>query len=75
MTPLLDEVVRLYRGHTVVLVTHAAATKMILVAALDVPTGAAYRIRIDTASLSGFTIDEDGSTVVWAMNETGHLTG
>jgi probable phosphoglycerate mutase len=75
VTPLLDEVVRLYRGHTVVLVTHAAATKMILVAALDVPTGAAYRIRIDTASLSGFTIDEDGSTVVWAMNETGHLTG
>jgi probable phosphoglycerate mutase len=75
VTPLLDEVVRLYRGHTVVLVTHAAATKMILVAALDVPTDAAYRIRIDTASLSGFTIDEDGSTVVWAMNETGHLTG
>ena len=75
VTPLLAEVVRLYRGHTVVLVTHAAATKMILVSALDVPTGAAYRIRIDTASLSGFTVDEDGSTVVWAMNETGHLTG
>ncbi len=75
VTPLLAEVARLYRGHTVVLVTHAAATKMILLSALDVPSEAAYRIRIDTASLSGFTVDEDGATVVWAMNETGHLTG
>ena len=55
--------------------THAAATKMILISALDVPSEAAYRIRIDTASLSGFTVDDDGATVVWAMNETGHLTG
>ena len=75
VTPLLAEVVRLYRGHTVVLVTHAAATKMILLSALGVPSEAAYRIRIDTASLSGFTVDDDGATVVWAMNETGHLTG
>lgn len=75
VTPLLTEVVRLYRGHTVVLVTHAAATKMILLSALDVPSEAAYRIRIDTASLSGFTVDDDGATVLWAMNETGHLTG
>ncbi len=73
--PLLTELVRLYRGHTVVLVTHAATTKMILVNALDVPSEAAYRVRIDTASLSGFTIDQDGSTTVWAVNETGHLTG
>jgi len=73
--PLLTELVDSYRGHTVVLVTHAATTKMILISALDVPAAAAYRIRIDTASLSGFTIDQDGSTVVWAVNETGHLTG
>ena len=73
--PLLHEVVRLYRGHTVVLVTHAATTKMLLMTALDVPSQAAYRLRIDTASLSGFTIGDDGSTVVWAVNETGHLTG
>lgn len=75
VAPLLAEVVRLYRGHTVVLVTHAAVTKMILTIALDVPSDAAYRFRIDTASLSGFTIDDDGAMVVWAVNETGHLTG
>ena len=75
VAPLLREIVRLYRGHTVVLVTHAATTKMILMSALAVPSDAAYRVRIDTASLSGFTIDEDGATVVWAVNETGHLTG
>lgn len=75
VSPLLADVVRLYRGHTVVLVTHAATTKMILMSALAVPSDAAYRLRIDTASLSGFTVGDDGSTVVWAVNETGHLTG
>ena len=73
--PLLRELVGSYRGRTVVLVTHAATSKMILLTALDVPSNAAYRLRIDTASLSGFTIAQDGSTVVWAVNETGHLTG
>lgn len=73
--PLLAELVRLYRGHTVVLVTHAAVTKMILTTALDIPSDAAYRLRIDTASLSGLTVDDDGSVVVWAVNETGHLDG
>jgi broad specificity phosphatase PhoE/ribonuclease HI len=75
VAPLLTQLVDSYRGHTVVLVTHAATTKMILTSALQVPSDAAYRFRIDTASLSGFTIDEDGSTLVWAVNETGHLTG
>ncbi len=75
VTPLLSEIVRSYRGHTLVLVTHAATTKMILMSALDVPSDAAYRLRVDTASLSGFTVGDDGSTMVWAVNETGHLTG
>jgi broad specificity phosphatase PhoE/ribonuclease HI len=75
IAPLLAEVVRLYRGHTVVLVTHAAVTKMILTTALEVPSAAAYRFRIDTASLSGLTIDDDGAVMVWAVNETGHLDG
>ena len=75
VAPLIEEVSRLYRGHTVVLVTHAATTKMILTSALDVPSDAAYRLRVDTASLSGFTVDDHGGVVVWAVNETGHLTG
>ncbi|SDP22532.1 probable phosphoglycerate mutase [Nakamurella panacisegetis] len=73
--PLIEEVGRLYRGHTVVLVTHAATTKMLLTSALGVASEAAYRLRVDTASLSGFTVDVDGGVVVWAVNETGHLTG
>ena len=75
VAPLLTALVQRYRGRTVVLVTHAATSKMIVLSALDVPSDAAYRLRIDTASLSGFTIADDGSTVVWAVNETGHLTG
>ena len=35
----------------------------------------AYRLRVDTASVSGFTIEADGAVMVWAINETGHLIG
>jgi probable phosphoglycerate mutase len=71
--PLLAEVTRRYRGRTVVLVTHAATAKMILAWALDAPSEVAYRVRIDTASLTGISIDDDGMTMVWTVNETGHL--
>ncbi len=71
--PLLGRVIEQYPGQTVVLVTHAAPAKMILVAALQVPSEVAYRLRVDTASLSGITVDQDGRVMVWAVNETGHL--
>jgi len=64
---------RSYRGHAVVLVTHAAVAKMILTTALQVDPAVAYRMRVDTGSLSAFSVDEDGGVVVWAINETGHL--
>ena len=32
-------------------------------------------MRVDTASLSGFTVEADGAVMVWAINETGHLLG
>jgi len=71
--PLLVDLAQRYRGRTVVLVTHAATAKMILAWALDAPSEVAYRVRIDTASLTGISIDDDGTTMVWAVNETGHL--
>ena len=73
--PLLRDTLAAYRGHAVVLVTHAATAKMIMTIALNVPSTVAYRIRMDTASLSGFTVEADGAIVVWGLNETGHLTG
>jgi probable phosphoglycerate mutase len=48
---------------------------MILTTALNVDPAVAYRIRVDTASLSGFTVEADGAVMVWAINETGHLMG
>ena len=71
--PLMTDTLTSYRGHTVVLVTHAAPGKMILASALNVDSSIAYRMRVDTASLSGFTVEADGSVMVWAINETGHL--
>ena len=73
--PLMTDALSTYRGHTVVLVTHAAPSKMILTTALDVSAAVAYRMRVDTASLSGFTVEADGAVMVWAINETGHLMG
>ena len=71
--PLMTDTLTTYRGHTVVLVTHAAPSKMILTTALNVDSAVAYRMRVDTASLSGFTVEADGAVMVWAINETGHL--
>lgn len=71
--PLMTDILTTYRGHTVVLVTHAAPSKMILATALNVDSEVAYRMRVDTASLSGFTVEADGAVMVWAINETGHL--
>ena len=48
---------------------------MILATALNVDSEVAYRMRVDTASLSGFTVEADGAVMVWAINETGHLLG
>ena len=71
--PLMTELLRSYRGHTVVLVTHAAVAKMILTTALQVDPAVAYRLRVDTGSLSAFSVREDAGIIVWAVNETGHL--
>lgn len=71
--PLMTEALRAYRGHTVVLVTHAAVAKMILVTALQVDPAVAYRLRVDTGSVSAFDVDGDGGIVVRSVNETGHL--
>ena len=71
--PLMTDTLTAYRGHTVVLVTHAAPSKMILATALNVDSEVAYRMRVDTASMSGFTVEADGAVMVWAINETGHL--
>ncbi len=73
--PVLPDALEAYRGHGVVIVTHAATAKMIMAIALNVPSTIAYRIRMDTASLSGFTVEADGAVVVWGVNETGHLSG
>jgi len=66
---VLDE----HHGEVVALVTHAAAAKMLVVAALGVSSAVAYRTRIDNCSISMITVDPDGSTMVCSLNDTGHL--
>ncbi len=75
VTPVVGDAIDSRRGTTVVLVTHAAPAKMLLAFALGADSGVAYRLRIDTGSLSGFTVQSSGAVMVWAVNETGHLVG
>jgi probable phosphoglycerate mutase len=70
---VLDGIVDAHPGQTVVVVTHAVTAKMMLVQALRVPSAAAYRLRVDPASLSMITADPDRETLVWTVNEIGHL--
>jgi probable phosphoglycerate mutase len=71
----VQRVLAAHRGGTVVLVTHAATTKMLLVEALAAPLDVAYKIRVDTCSISMITVDRDGATMVCSINDTGHLRG
>jgi probable phosphoglycerate mutase len=64
-----------HHGGTVVLVTHAATAKMLLIHALEAPLEVAYKIRVDTCSISMITVDRDGATMVCSINDTGHLAG
>ena len=73
-TSVIDQMLDAHRGKTLVIVTHAATSKMLIAQALGVASDVAYRLRIDTASMSAFTVSADGSFLVWAVNETGHLT-
>ena len=70
---LLTDVLAEHPSRVVVLVTHAATTKMLLAQALDVPSEVAYRLQIENASFSVFTVDATGATTVLTVNETGHL--
>lgn len=71
--PVLAEVVRRHPGGTIVLVTHAVVVKMMVIHALDVPSKAVYRLRVDPASLSMITVGPGGETLVATVNEVGHL--
>ncbi len=62
-------------GQSIVLVSHAAIIRSLLTWALDCPVAVAYRLRIDTASVSGVLIKPENSLSVWTINETGHLLG
>lgn len=62
-----------HAGGTVAVVTHAATAKMLVVDALAAPLDVAYKIRIDTCSISLISYDPAGRAMVCSVNDTGHL--
>ncbi len=75
VTIAAQQIVQHNRGKVIVLVTHAAPSKMLLVWGLDAPTEVAYRTRIDNASVTGILVDAQDNSTVWTVNDTGHLIG
>jgi probable phosphoglycerate mutase len=70
-----DRLLAAYPGRTVAVVSHVTPIKLLLCSALDAPASAAFRIHLDTASLSTVDWYPDGPAVVRLLNDTGHLTG
>lgn len=75
VTDAVRRIVDAHRGKVIVLVTHAAPSKMLLVWGLGAATDVAYRTRIDNASVTGILIDDQDNSTVWTVNDTGHLVG
>jgi len=71
----LAEVRSLARAHaeeTIVVVSHDALNRVLVLAALDAPLGAFFRVGQDTAAINVLSVDEQG-IVVEVVNDTCHL--
>jgi broad specificity phosphatase PhoE/ribonuclease HI len=68
-----DRILAAYPGRTVVVVSHVTPIKLLLCSALGAPTGAVFRMHLDTASLSEADWYPDGPALVRLVNDTSHL--
>ncbi|AZI57763.1 histidine phosphatase family protein [Nakamurella antarctica] len=75
ITATVCQLVEENRGKVLVLTTHAAPSKMVVMWGLGAPTEVAYRIRVDNASVTGIDVDAENVRTVWTVNDTGHLMG
>ncbi|RIJ76321.1 histidine phosphatase family protein [Nakamurella silvestris] len=73
MTKAVRRIVRAHRGETVVLVTHAAPSKMLFAWSLDADSAVAYQMRIDNASLTIIELVNGSGPVLITANDTAHL--
>lgn len=74
MTAAAHRLVQAHRGKTLVLVSHAAPSKMLFAWALGAASEVAYRMRIDNASVTVIEVDRADRPVLITANDTAHLT-
>lgn len=68
----LDELVRAHPQQTILVVSHGAAIRTAICAALDIPLNQVWNIRQDNTALNVFEYYED-RTVLACLNDTNHL--
>jgi broad specificity phosphatase PhoE len=68
----VGEVVARFGGSQVVLVSHQVVCRVLFCALLDLDDGWFWRLRLDTASVTTFVVDE-GRPVLTLANDTCHL--
>lgn len=61
-----------HRGQTLVLVSHTALNRLILLSVLGLDAGGFWKIRQDTCAINAFEM-ENGLSTLSLLNETSHL--
>jgi len=69
----VDELLKVYRGEAVVVVSHVSPIKLILRDALGGGDTMLHRLFLDAAGISVVDLWPDGGVAVRAVNDTAHL--
>ncbi len=71
----IKELIKLHEGKKIIIVSHATAIKAAIIKILDIDINKYNRFRIDNASLTVLTFNDDyiGGVVVNTINDTCHL--
>ena len=68
----VDGLIARYPGQTMVLVSHTALNRLILLSALGLDSSSFWRIRQDTCAINVFEVEAGNFTLI-LLNETSHL--
>jgi ribonuclease H / adenosylcobalamin/alpha-ribazole phosphatase len=68
-----DRLIEAHRHERAVVVSHVTPIKTLICRALLAPPEAMFRMNLDVASLTRIDCHDNGSAVLWSLNDTAHL--
>ena len=69
----LDQVVARHPEHTVALVAHTVANRVLLCAVLGLGNEHFWRLRQDTCAVNVFDVEDNGTYTIGLLNDTSHM--